>query len=446
MKKEEKSWYDGDKFKELSTDEFEALEEAHQKEYLNDLRAEKEAKQKELEEAVKTKADASTVADLEKKLSKLTESQNETLVKELNRQGAEIKSLKEKQKDVEGEEKAPRTLFGAIVKELKSRVEDLKAMAEGTKRDGINFKVAALTTTANVSGAEIQPAITNAHEAGITDVTRSRPFIMDFVDMGSTNAAQITWTEKKNPDGDAAFVSEGGAKPLIDFDLVVDESNAREVAESFKVTKVALKDVIGLAQEINNELITVHDRKLEDGILNGDGIAPNLDGIINQAPAYIGSTSLSETVADANNYDAIHAAITQVVVSSDGWFIPNVVFVNPTDYAAMNLSKTGDSQYVLPPFVVRTANGEINVAGVRVVQQVRITQDFFLLGDFTKSHVRTYEPLSIEMGFENDDFTKNLVTLRASSRVHHYIKSNEVSAFVYDQFSVVKADLDPAVA
>jgi HK97 family phage major capsid protein len=105
----------------------------------------------------------------------------------------------------------------------------------------------------------------------------------------------------------------------------------------------------------------------------------------------------------------------------------------------MKLTKDADGNYVMPPFA--TESGDI-VNGVRVVQNTKIPVGYFLMGDFSKAHVRTYKDYSVRVGYTGDDFEKNLVTILGESRVHLWISDNEEAAFVYDQFSVAKTALE----
>lgn len=364
----------------------------------------------------------------------------ETVKKELAEMGVMIKGLKENAP-------VPLTSRGQqIAKQLVENMETLKLM--GTKEGkghSVVIKVAANMTSGNVSGSTINPAFSHEHRPGFILIPEKDPFIEDFVDFSLTNSKNITWTEEKNPDGDAQFTAEGGVKPLIDFDIVTDDSKAEKIAAKIKVSTEMLQDVDFLAAEIDRRLRKKHDLRREDGILNGDGISPNVLGITITAAAYIGSTVLSETIVDATNFDVIRAVITQVVNSSDGAYFPNVAFVNHFDGAAMDLAKAADGHYVMPPFVVATANGDVTIKGVRIVEKTKIPAGSFLVGDFSKSHVREYEAFIATMGFVNDDFEKNFVTILGESRIHHYIPSNEATAFVFDTFATVIADLDPDV-
>ena len=93
----------------------------------------------------------------------------------------------------------------------------------------------------------------------------------------------------------------------------------------------------------------------------------------------------------------------------------------------MDLAKASDGHYVLPPFI---SNDGTTVSGIRVVSNTGIPVDNFLVGDFSKAGVRFKEGLTINVGYENDDFTKNLVTILAEARLVQRVKSNHYGAFV----------------
>ena len=190
--------------------------------------------------------------------------------------------------------------------------------------------------------------------------------------------------------------------------------------------------------EINRKLRQRHDLALQDGILNGDGTGANLTGITEVASVFVAG-GLAASVDNAQNYDVIVAAYNQILVTSDSIYIPNAVFVHPTDPTLMTLTKDTDGNYILPPFT--SESGDV-INNVRVVQNTKIPVGFFLMGDFTKAHVRTYKDYTVRVGYTGDDFEKNLVTILGESRVHLWISGNEEIAFVYDEFSVAKTALE----
>ncbi len=45
----------------------------------------------------------------------------------------------------------------------------------------------------------------------------------------------------------------------------------------------------------------------------------------------------------------------------------------------------------------------------------------------------------MKVGYENDDFTKNLMTILVEARTVHYIKNNHLNAFVQGDFATAIA-------
>jgi len=106
--------------------------------------------------------------------------------------------------------------------------------------------------------------------------------------------------------------------------------------------------------------------------------------------------------------------------------------VHPSDATQMDLDKTTEGAYVLRPY---TNSDSTVIKGIPVIMNTGIAQGTFLVGDFTKSGVRFKEGLTINVGYENDDFTKNFVTILAETRLVHRVKSNHYGAFVTGDFA-----------
>jgi hypothetical protein len=121
-------------------------------------------------------------------------------------------------------------------------------------------------------------------------------------------------------------------------------------------------------------------------------------------------------------------------------FNANYVLVNPADLAEMELTKTSTGEYTLPMFVPM-ADGVTRVANVPVVANNGVASGDYVVGDFTKSNLRMREDLNIQVGYVDDDFTRNMMTVLCEARACHFVKSNYVNAFVKGTFATDKAVL-----
>jgi hypothetical protein len=65
-----------------------------------------------------------------------------------------------------------------------------------------------------------------------------------------------------------------------------------------------------------------------------------------------------------------------------------------------------------------------------------------LIGDFTKMNIKFREDMNMSVGYENDDFTRNMVTILCEARLVAYVKGNDVNAFVQSDIAVDIAAID----
>ncbi len=309
---------------------------------------------------------------------------------------------------------------------LAAKADELKAMKD---KSGASVQITLKAAGTMAESTNITGQVPQAQrEAGITRIVRRNPFILQLVNVGTIMSNVWEWVEQKNPDGGAAMTAEGAAKSQADFDLVVASANVKKVTAYIKITKEMLDDVELMRSEIDQELTELINLKIDDQLLNGTGLTVNLTGIVTNATAWAAG-AFALAIPTPTKWDVLRTAINQVRVNL---FEPTYIVMHPTDVTSMELSKATDGQYILPPFAA--SDGTI-VSGIRVVANTGVTIDKFLVGDFTKSGVRFKEGLTINIGYENDDFTKNLVTILAEARLVQRVKSNHYGAFVYGDFS-----------
>ncbi len=309
---------------------------------------------------------------------------------------------------------------------LAEKAEDLKAMKE---KSGASVQITLKAAGTMAESTNITGQVPQAQrEAGITRIVRRNPFILELVNVGTIMSNVWEWVEQKNADGGSAMTAEGAAKSQADFDLVVASANVKKVTAYIKITKEMLDDVELMRSEIDQELIELINLKIDEQLLSGSGLTVYLSGIVTTATAWAAG-AFALAIPTPTKWDVLRTAINQVRVNL---FEPNYIVMHPTDVASMELSKDSTGQYIMPPFAA--VDGTI-VSGIRVVANTGVTIDKFLVGDFSKYGVRFKEGVTINVGYENDDFTKNLVTILAEARLVGRVKSNHYGAFVYGDFS-----------
>jgi HK97 family phage major capsid protein len=315
---------------------------------------------------------------------------------------------------------------------LESKKEELSSL-KNNRSGSVQFALKAvgpMTFGTNVTG-QVPVA---ERETGITRIQRRSPYLLQLVNTGTIMSNLWEWVEQKLPEGGAGMTGEGLAKSQADFDLVLASATVKKVTAYIKVTKEMLDDIDLLRSEIDQELTEIINLKIDEQILSGVGTGVNLTGIQTNATAWAAG-AFALNVVTPNNSDVLRVAMNQIEVNL---FTPNYIIMHPTDIAKLDLDKGTDGHYVFRPL---TNSFGLQVSGIPVVSNTGMAVDNFLVGDFTKSAVRFKEALNIVAGYENDDFTKNFVTILAEARLVHRVKSNHYGAFVKGVFSTSKTAL-----
>jgi HK97 family phage major capsid protein len=362
-------------------------------------------------------------------------------VQDLETKGADVAEIKKTVEEIaanvlELQTKGATTEDTETLKTVLDGKKDELSALKGKSSGSVNFVLKAvgnMALTTNTTGQIPQAE----REAGITRIVRRQPYILDLVNVGTIMSNLWEWVEQKNQEGGSAMTAEGAKKSQTDFDLVLASASVKKVTAFIKVTKEMLDDVNLLRAEIDQELTELINLRIDDQVLSGVGTGDNLTGIMQNATAWAAG-SFALTVPTPNNADVLRVAINQAMVNQ---FQPNYIVLHPSDATAMDLDKGSDGHYALPPFA--TIDGRI-ISGVPVVMNTGQTQGTFLVGDFTKSAVRFKEGLTINVGYENDDFTKNFVTILAEARLVHRVKSNHYGAFIKGTFSAAITALTKA--
>lgn len=315
--------------------------------------------------------------------------------------------------------------FGVKSVTANGKKENLPAIELSTKAAGTML----VSTNTNSSAFVPRPV----YEGGLIDLVRNVPFIEQFSNTANVASPRIIYTEKVNEDGDANFIGEGVVKPLVDFEIQTTVAYAKKVADKIKVSTEMLDDIDFMAAEIDNELKYQVDIHVDSELLAGTGDGTESNADLKGLTSFAGGFTLTSISTDnPNRFDAIRAAAAQITSLN---FMANYVFINPIDAANMDLEKATDGHYIMPPF--KSATG-MEIKGIRAIETNQIPVGYFLLGDMTRFKVRNYMPFSISMGWVNDDFEKNLVTIIGERRLTSYVSANHVGAFVYDAFADVQ--------
>lgn len=322
--------------------------------------------------------------------------------------------------------------------------EDRKNKLEkGGNMERITLKAAELMSIAAVGAgsAHITTAngfsinVNNFIDPTIYSAPKNRNIFLERVTVKTAEGTEkIWWSERNNEEGDAEFLAEGGTKPLIDANWQTFSANMFEVAERWKFTTRLMMHAASVVENFQTHARQLIELKIDDEVFGGNGVAPNMSGISDQASAFVVPTGLANFYPFVNIWDVIMAIKTQIEIAN---FTPTSVVLNTVWMAKMYGIKTEtEALYIKHPLM--TPDGR-SMAGMTIFYTNKIDADHILVGDLSKFNVLFGENIMFKEGYENDDFSKNLVSRKLEAFLGTYIPSTDVPAIVYDEIATIEA-------
>lgn len=307
--------------------------------------------------------------------------------------------------------------------------DEFKRFADGgfsrNDRARIETKATLTNSTASAAGS-LGAGLVTTLLPGVVELPRRQLTIRQLLAQGNMDGQTLEFVKEHSWTNSAATVAEGAAKPQSDFRLEVVSTSAKVIAHTMKASRQTLSDVSAVRSMIDSRLSFGLDLIEEDQILNGDGTGQNLLGIIPQATAYTNPL----TGGDTTSIDKVRLMVLQAALAL---LPPDGIVMHPADWAWIELLKDSTGQYI-----IGQPQGNIGATlwGLPVVPSMAMTIDKVLVGAFgTAAQIFDRWTTTIETGYENDDFTKNLVTILAEKRVA--LATYRPGAFIYGDWGRV---------
>lgn len=276
-----------------------------------------------------------------------------------------------------------------------------KEFADLVSRKSQNARIEVKNTVLNTSTTTSFP-----QQSGVIVPGVFKPLtIRDILPSGNTNAIMIVGMKEATRTNSAAEVAQGAAKPESALTFSQYNVPIETVAHFIKVSNQLLADAPAVVSYINNFLGYGLEERIDLQLLKGDGVSPNLSGILDA-----GNFTAFTPTAGANLIESINKAKYQLWAQG---YVPDTVIANPGDWGTLELLResTGGGYLFGAP-------NAVNPFGLRIVLNPNMTAGQFAIGAFNRSHMLwNRQGITIEMGYVNDDFTKNLVTIRGETRL-----------------------------
>ncbi|POH63952.1 phage major capsid protein [Cryobacterium zongtaii] len=287
---------------------------------------------------------------------------------------------------------------------------------------------------------QVSPALSTASTLNIAQVDqtvislRKAPVIADLLGTGTISGSAITYFVEGAREGNITAVAEGGQKPQIHYaePVAVTDSLAK-IAGWWDVTDEMLEDLGFLVSEINRRAVYDLVKVEEQQLLNGNGTAPNLRGLLQRS-----GLQLEVAANRTDNADALYRAIAKVDIGSD--LAADGLVIHPSDYQTLRLGKDSNGQYYGGGYFGGTyGNGGLEwqppVWGLRTVVTSAIAAGTSLVGNYAQA-ATLYRKGGVTVESTNSDgnkFTTNKTTFRVEERVALAVR--KPAAFVKVTFS-----------
>lgn len=229
-----------------------------------------------------------------------------------------------------------------------------------------------------------------------------------------TSSNAIEFTRENAFTNSAAEASEGAAKAESALTWTLVNMPVSTVAHWIKISRQLAMDNAALAAYVDTRMRYGVDRRIESQLVVGDGVAPNISGLM-----------------DAGNFTAhgyaaadLGATLPKLVlirkIMADLWaagYPADAIVLPPSEWAAIEIAMmttaAGQTLYSV------SEGGQPRLFGVPVVPAIGMAADTLLVGNFAQAAtLYNREGVVVEMSdSDSDNFTKNLVTIRAEARL-----------------------------
>lgn len=420
-------------FVKKSNEELEGMDalalQGYYTEKFNHEKTELEARVKSLEDE---KGSAKYEA-LSEEVKSLKESKIESLENALKMQGIVIEKIKS------GELSGSKVnaIEGSVEKAIQDNIENFKSAKNG--RHDFTFDldiktVGDMSFVGNVTGTIPQAQ----RIEGVNNIAEREAKIYSMIPKMVVAGNTVEWVYETAQEGTPSGTAETAAKNQIDNNFVVTSVVLLKQTAYFKVSTELLDDPTFMASWLRNKLVVRLFLRIDSQVLVGGGTGTNLNGIYTQATTWAAG-SFALAVDSANDVDSLVVGIDQIRNANHNGAL--TIVMHPSDVTALKLVKltATDKRYVDRLMQVGST---MQLDGNRIVETTAMAAGTFLIGEMGKAIVAEKGAISVDVGLDGNDFTKNMRTILGEWRGEVIIETNDVTAFIKGTFATTNAALE----
>ncbi|HSR54485.1 MAG TPA: phage major capsid protein, partial [Acidobacteriota bacterium] len=277
------------------------------------------------------------------------------------------------------------------------------------------------TAVVNAPPTVDQPLVAPPRVPGIVTPAERRLMIRDLLPVGQTGSNLVPYTRETQFDNQAApqgdpgppVVRENQLLPESGFTFDLQSAPVETVGHVLPMSEQVLEDAPQLRSHVDSRMRFGLALKEEGQLLNGDGNAPNLNGLNTQATAY--DVNLNQ--AGDTLIDQLAHAILQVALSE---YFATGVIMHPKQWHDLQLIKTtgtaSSGEYIIAD--PRTMLPK-RIWGVPVVDTLSQPDGDFTVGAFMlAAQVWDRRRVRVLLALQHSDyFARNMVLLKVDERL-----------------------------
>ena len=385
------------------------------------------------ENIVKSREELKSVFDAPAEDGKYSHDQKEK-IKGLNEELAgsldelkieESKAANEKAMEVDNQvvNELPVVEESAGIKTIGEQFTDTEAyakyMSNGVK--GVDSQ-AEFKTTLNTTGYPPE----SLRAPGILETALRDPnAVIGLFDQIQTDQNAFVYLEETTFTNNAGEIAESGdISSANESALAFTErtESIRKIATFLPVTDELLADVSGIQGYVNSRLQTMMRLRMDNQLLNGNGSAPNLTGVLNKSG--INTFAYGSYSGELRKIGQIYQAITEI--RKDAFVEPDAIVMHPSDWydivTSTNAVETSGARN--PLFVVAGgfgADAAPTIWGLKVVPSTAIAEGTMLVGKFgggDAAQIITRQGVDLAVSDSHSDFfAKNQLAIRLTMRM-----------------------------
>jgi HK97 family phage major capsid protein len=299
-----------------------------------------------------------------------------------------------------------------------------KYMSNGVK--GVDSQ-AEFKTTLNTTGYPPE----SLRAPGILETALRDPnAVIGLFDQIQTSQNAFVYLEETTFTNNAGEIAESGdISSANESALAFTErtESIRKIATFLPVTDELLADVSGIQGYVNSRLTTMMRLRMDNQLLNGNGSAPNLTGVLQKSG--INTFDYSSYSGELSRLGQVYQAITEI--RKDAFVEPDTVVMHPSDWYQIVTAVTdqaGDAAAGLAsknPLIVAAGGFGGDVAarlwGLKVVPSTAIAEGTALVGKFgggDAAQIVMREGVDLAVSDSHSDFfAKNQLAIRLTMRM-----------------------------